>query len=381
MQQEAMHSNISTETAHPRGWRYVPPALGRDDEEFISSEGRFPSKGGRLHGPTVRCDTDPFAFYRVRFASRFSESGYYAVTFQDAAGRDLVDDLYGVVDASSAWQKHQVCFRGRELGRTLGVQFVSYGQIAVQHLSVERVGPAVVRRWADRLYATLPPLLPCTPMVTAQRMERTMQRLRDGGERPLRVVMLGDSIINDINNSNWDALVGRHYPRCRIQVIASVRGATGCWYYREDEHFDHYVRRRRPDLLIVGGISHRHDLDAIGEVIDKALDTIGCEVLLLSGPMGTDWRASDPNRPAATLPRATYTGDSFSGQLATLAKQAGIDFLDMNRWWNEYLGASGMPFHWFHRDPVHANDRGRQVLGRMLEWYFAPASMRSVESL
>jgi len=40
-------------------------------------------------------------------------------------------------------------------------------------------------------------------------------------------------------------------------------------------------------------------------------------------------------------------------------------------WW-QYILDSGMTYGWFMRDYVHANDRGFQSIGRMLEINYRP---------
>lgn len=351
-------------------WTFHPSAQSREETEVVASEGVYASKGGRLEGPAIPCAEDEFAFYRLRFQSRFTERGYYAVFFQDATGENQVDDIYGGVEPSTQWAEQEYCFRGREGGRTFRLQFISHGIVDVRDVEVERVTASEVRRWADRFYEDLPPLQYAPARERWEHLLRTMDRLRRGGV--LRVVMLGDSIINDTNNSNWDALIGRQYPHCRIQVITSVRGSTGCWYYQEPEALKTYVIDRRPDLLIIGGISHRQDLDAIRKVILGAKQATDCEVLLMSGPMGADWRPYDPANPDRALAPATYDGDPFNERLAVLADETDVAFLDMNTVWHQYLAASGKPWRWFHRDAVHANDRGKQILARILERFFTP---------
>jgi hypothetical protein len=40
-------------------------------------------------------------------------------------------------------------------------------------------------------------------------------------------------------------------------------------------------------------------------------------------------------------------------------------------WW-QFVQDSGADYGYFRRDNVHANDRGFQILGRILEKFFAP---------
>jgi hypothetical protein len=40
--------------------------------------------------------------------------------------------------------------------------------------------------------------------------------------------------------------------------------------------------------------------------------------------------------------------------------------------WETYIASSGYALDSFKRDVVHANDRGKQILGRLLQKFFAP---------
>ena len=55
-----------------------------------------------------------------------------------------------------------------------------------------------------------------------------------------------------------------------------------------------------------------------------------------------------------------------------MAAEEEVEFLDMTGPWGQYIKDSGLACGWFMRDVVHANERGFQVLGRILEKYFAP---------
>ena len=78
----------------------------------------------------------------------------------------------------------------------------------------------------QRIYSEMPPVRYTPPSDRWQYLPETKQLLT-GGER-LRVVMLGDSIVNDTSRSCWNLLLDQRYPKCRIIKITSVRGSTGC---------------------------------------------------------------------------------------------------------------------------------------------------------
>lgn len=49
-----------------------------------------------------------------------------------------------------------------------------------------------------------------------------------------------------------------------------------------------------------------------------------------------------------------------------------VEFVNMTGPWGQYLRESDKARGWFMRDPVHANERGFQIQGRILGQYFAP---------
>jgi hypothetical protein len=217
----------------------------------------------------------------------------------------------------------------------------------------------------DAVYRAMEPLQYAPPPDRWKFIPNTLARLRDGGT--LRIVMLGDSIVNDTGSSQYELLLERMYPKCRVVKIRSVRGSTGCWWYKEEGRVGEWVLKHEPDLLMIGGISQRDDTESIRTVIHQVRAARPqVEVLLLSPVFGTyDPRADkqwsyDPN------PKA----DNYRGRLARLAAEEKVELINMTGPWGEYIRRSEKARGWFMRDPVHANERGFQILGRILERYF-----------
>lgn len=353
------------------GWTFEPGAKDDSQPVYIPSEGYYSDKGAKWKSPKIAAVENEWQFYCLEFASKADELGYYAVFFYDQDGNEIVDDNYASYYKSDDFVANRVVFRGREHAKTFTVNFIGKGKFFVRDVKVYPVSDEFAAQWADDLYAKLPRLDYTPDPGRWKLIPKTIERLNTGG--PIRIVMLGDSIINDTNNSNFDALLKRLYPRTDIRMICSVRGSTGCWHYRIDEHFQSYVADRRPDFLIIGGISQRDDIDAIRDVIEKTRAQIGCEILLMSGPVGADWRKHDEANPDRPLSKIAYPGQYESEKkLAALAAELGVEYLDMKKPWNDYLGNSEKPYMYFHRDRVHAEDRGKQVLARILERYFEP---------
>ena len=219
----------------------------------------------------------------------------------------------------------------------------------------------------DALYATIAPVEFDPPADRWQHLPGTMKRLREGDG--LRIVMLGDSIVNDTASSQYELLLERIYPKCKVTKIRSVRGSTGCWWYKEENRVGPWVLDHKPDLLMIGGISQRDDVESIREVIGqvrKARPEV--EVLVMSGTFGSTDPRTDEGWSYAVDPE----GDGYRSRLMRMAAEEKVEFFDMRGPWGRYIRDSDKTRGWFMRDPVHANQRGFQILGHILEKYFAP---------
>jgi hypothetical protein len=227
--------------------------------------------------------------------------------------------------------------------------------------------PYYTKEQVEKAGGEIPPVRFEAPKDRWERLPRTAVLLGQGrGE--LRVVMLGDSIINDTSQSRWDDLVQGMYPRCRITKVTCVRGSTGCWWYKEPGRVKRYVLDHHPDLLIIGGISQRDDTESIRAVIRQVRAGSRCDILLLSGVFGY----VDPNDDMQWSFRIGPAATDYRAGLRQLAENEKAAFFDMTAYWGKYIRESGKELKWFKRDAVHANERGQQVIGRLLAGYLAP---------
>ena len=217
----------------------------------------------------------------------------------------------------------------------------------------------------DAIYAAMDPIKYQPPADRFANIPKTMSKLRDGGE--LRMVLLGDSIMGNTSGSSFELLMMRDYPKCKIIKIASLRSSTGCKYYREEHRVQDYVLKHNPDLLVIGGISNGGDAEAVRSVIQqvraKKPDT---EVLLLTPVFGA---MRDEHIKTFTREIDTTTSN-FRFNMQKVAAEEKCAFFDMTGPWWTYIQDSGKTYGWFMGDAVHANDRGCQIIGRLLELWF-----------
>jgi len=217
----------------------------------------------------------------------------------------------------------------------------------------------------DAIYAAMERIVYQPPAGRFANIPQTMRKLRDGGE--LRMVLLGDSIMGNTSGSLFDLLLMRDYPKCKIVKIASLRGSTGCTYYRQDNRVQDYVLKYKPDLLVIGGISNRGDAEAVRSVIQQVRarkpDT---EVLLLTPVFG----APHDEHIRTFTREIDTTSSNFRFAMQKVAAEEKCAFFDMTGPWWAYIQGSGKTYGWFQGDAVHANGRGCQIIGRLLETWF-----------
>jgi len=217
----------------------------------------------------------------------------------------------------------------------------------------------------DAIYAGMDPIVYQPAEERFANIPETMNKLRNGGE--LRMVLLGDSIMGNTSGSSFELLLMRQYPKCKITKIASLRSSTGCTYYQEENRVEEYVLRHNPDLLVIGGISNGGNAEAVRSVIKqvraKKPDT---EVLLLTPVFGS---ATDAHIKTFT-PEIDSNTDNFRFNMQKVAAEEKCAFFDMTGPWWTYIQKSGKTYGWFKGDAVHANERGGQIIGRLLESWF-----------
>jgi hypothetical protein len=191
-------------------------------------------------------------------------------------------------------------------------------------------------------------------------LSRTHTILTKGGE--LNLLAIGDSIVNDTMRSAWIEKLRQQYPKATINATVYVRGGGGCQHYKVNNRIDTYAIPRKPNLVLIGGIS-QHDIASIREVIHQLRKGLpDLEILLFTGTFGR----VDP-RDKKALSEAKHSGSGTYGkELSNLAKEEHCAYLDMTTPWAEYICSANVHPYEFYRDHVHANEFGEQILSKIM---------------
>ena len=419
------------------GWRFEASAT-KGGETFNPLEGWYPDKGGKLVSPRIVLPKAG-AYYRLSFTASAPVRSYEAVAFFDADDK-MVADNYDVVyvgevgDKSWSWREEvgekssrkensalqlktptptqpptptqtsnsnrysRVVF-AQEGVKTTEVFFQSTKGCTVLDVKFEQATVEEAAAWCDEVYSRLPPIV-VKPMGDAfLSAPKTLDALKTG--KPWRILLLGDSIVQDTFHSQFHALVKRAYPKSDVTWLVSVRGSTGCWFYRKPENFANYVAAYRPDCVIVGGVSNWYEAEeefpvmgneAIFEVGEK-IRAMGAELIVVSPALSVDTRLPKGAEAMAPVPVRAYdavaeaealglTGYAPSkpdaglsperfAELKSGCAKRGWGFIDAFTPCYRWLYESGLPYQFYSRDYFHSGELGKQIIGRVMLTHFS----------
>lgn len=314
---------------------------------------------------------EPGRYYRIELTSRSADGAMVASRYHDAGGNALVVDSYNLVRPSREAMTTRWYFQPPP-GAVTGEVAVAVGAgktFDAQRILVSAVEAEEVRAWMEAELKALPPMTFVPPANRWEALPETLARLQSG--RPLRVVMLGDSIINDTFNGMLELMLRKRWPAADLTLIPSVRGGTGVSYYQQEGRVKEYVLDHAPDLVVVGGVSHGYDLPAMRSVLQQIRAASGTEILVLSGAM-----APEDNLRKGLLVRLGLSGleaaarvRAFSHGLPAAAQEVGAGFFDMRRAWDAYVDESGMATPCYMRDETHGDMTGKLLLAALLSRY------------
>jgi hypothetical protein len=220
--------------------------------------------------------------------------------------------------------------------------------------------------YIDAVYKTMNPIRCEFPKDRWKYLPKTMEKLREG--KSLRMVLLGDSIMGDTGSSQFELLLERAYPKCKVERVMSLRSSTGCSYYKDENRVQSYVLDKNPELLMIGGISNGNNIEDVRSVIHQVRAKQNPEILLITPVFGSvndrhvkTWTYEIPEDP-----------ENYRYKMRQLAEEEKCGFIDLAAPLNQYILDSGCCRGWYMRDYVHANERGFQIIGRLLFEFFKP---------
>ena len=398
-------------TGDTEGWRFEA-SDAKCGERFNPLEGWYPDKGGKLISPRIAIPRSG-AYYKLSFTGFAPVRSYATVAFYDAAGNMIADNydvIYGsgeVGEKSSGSGKYEKFhsststqnFNSQRYERIVFAQegvkeveifFQSTKGCTVKDVKFEPASVEEAAAWCDGVYAKLPPLNFSVPGELVTLPPRTLDALKTG--KPWRILMLGDSIMQDTFHSQFHALVKRAYPKSDATWLVSVRGSTGCWYYCEPENFMRYVAAYKPDCVFIGGISGwihpempLNGGPAIESVAKRIGSELGAEVVVMTPSLAIDLRVPKGTEAGSAVTSMEFNHASLGDkawkydvaaaeELKTICAKNGWPLWDMFTPAYDWLFKTGLPSEFYSRDYVHSGELGKQIIGRIALAYFTAAN-------
>lgn len=190
----------------------------------------------------------------------------------------------------------------------------------------------------------------------SQLLPNTIEKLKQG--KPLKILLLGDSISNDLSNSFLDVLLEGEFPQSAIAVQFTGKESTS-WL-----KLQHQVQQRiiahQPDLVICEAISNdpKYLADPLSRIIDRTRKiNSNIEFLLVTTHL-QNWSENKED------------GLVYRNALLQVAKEKNIAVVDLMAFWKSYLAKNNWQVESLLRDSVHMNEFGRQLSARVIVNYF-----------
>jgi lysophospholipase L1-like esterase len=344
-------------------------AEGEPRARWRSGEGGF-VQARAAHWKTPPFAVEPGGYYRLTFRARGDPGGMWFTDFYDHGGTRIDADHVSGIEPSGEWKRQTYHFQARPHTPRADMRFRpgERGTIALSEVTITPSTAAATRAWMDRVYDTMTPLPAAPPedAVQSTALPPSVRRALRRGE-DLRVVVLGDSIANDVTNSHFDLLVERRHPETSMEVIPVVRSGTGCPYYAKKNRVRSRVLPFEPDLVLIGGISNagpQHDLEKSLDAVRRVIEQIRADgetavVLQTGAAAGFGVAHLDRHR------------RRYAKGLRRLAERDGVAFHNLRAAWDAYVDRLDGEDGSLKRDGVHMNHRGRQVAARATARFFA----------
>ena len=366
-----------------QGWHLTGSEAGKI--VYIPFEGYYESKGGRIEGPKFTFDKKEgeTAFYQLTYTAKSRSTGYWWCDFFDKNDQ-LLPDINSRLYLDNEWHTYTVQFPCDPRAVKGQLAFVASKGCTVKDVSLRRVSVETAAKWCDDFYKTLPQVKMDVPDDPFHYLPKTRKALQEG--RKLRVVLLGDSIVNDTYCGCFTALVMRDFPN--VEFIISVRGSTGVYYYHEAEHFEDYCAKYKPDLVMIGGISNHAstNYDVIQDNMEETIDrcrAIGAEVLVMTPPPSYEWRWSSQQTEwnenfscwayQKWLKNMQFWTPMWQAYQRKACANKQVALWDVTTGPANTISYSRKPLGWFKRDGAHNDDRGKQLIGQLLAAHFRKA--------
>ncbi len=348
------------------GWEALKPEkVSKQDGKNLNVTGS--SIGGGWLSPHF--PATPGALFHVQFRSRAEHKAYWGLNSFDATGEQIPGSVCSGTYASDDWvENHFVAFTPVHAnGKSRLIFWPIKGAYRIDDVRVTPCTKKEGLAYVDQLYKQLPPIQYEPPAKRWEGLPQTFAKLRAG--KPICIVVIGDSVANDLANSLFQLLVERDHKGTPVKLVNAVVGSAGAGYFLEGDRLKQHVVRFKPDLVIMTGISHGHKVEPVRQLAAAVGKACPADFLFATDqqvhPRYWDQRQ---DRPRQIPPKRTA---GFREGVRAAGAADGFAVFDLGGAWDEYILKSAKPVEWYRRDGHHNNDRGKQILARLTARYLS----------
>jgi len=314
-----------------------------------------------------RFSVAPLPYYRLELAAKAAAHSFVALRFYDKHNSLISADNYDRITAHKDFVSYENYFQPPAGAVAAELLFVAppHSVLHARNITIKKVSPKQTYKWITKKLTSLVALpLPQEPSVR-RCLPRTWRALRT--EQTLRVILLGDSIVNDLGNGLVGLQLGARFAGANIQIIPSVAACGNCTRYRQPSQFRAMVKEHNPDLVVIGGISHHYNVDAIRDVIKLIGTQTKAETLVITGAVQGEMSRREHLLASGLSATAVATKvREFAERMRQLPATDKVAFFDLQRCWEEWLTTAGYPTSFLLRDATHANHLGKFAMAHII---------------
>ncbi|MFO7871077.1 MAG: SGNH/GDSL hydrolase family protein [Kiritimatiellia bacterium] len=305
--------------------------------------------------------------YRLTFRSTAAGHGHWgAAWYEEKAEDELSGSVYSRVHTTRNWKSTETVVTPTRHTGYCRISFHPFrSEILVDDVTFTPVRREEAIRIMDRIYSDAPALEAKPPEDRWQYLPGARRRLENG--RELRLVVMGDSLANDLASSCFHLLVEKNWPGSKVALYKEVQGGGRPHHFLNRETLDNMLRECRPHLVMFGGVStSRRDIFRLRMIANYVRVQSETEFAAFTGTFLESRYWDDPDK------RIIKKRAAYRKELKEAGSRDGFAVFDTGGVWDSYLTACGKKPEYFQRDGIHANDRGKQVFGRIMTLFLSP---------
>gem|GEM_PF-7135117 len=306
------------------------------------------------------------------YAGKGSHHGIVHMRFYDDGGGPAPGSWFSRSIVDEEWQEISFTAMAPQWTRRARVAVIAHPGCSIE---VDTLSFALDRKATAEFDRSRPTILYRPQPERWGHLPRTMDALQEG--RAWRVVVLGDSIANDLYHSFFHRYVNAMYPGAKMQLIQSVHGSAGWDFFLkagddgDKDRVQSFVFKHEPDLLVIAGMSNR-DVEDLRELVRRVREGCDAEILAVTAAVCQAHYRDSLSPPAEGTVYPVTERSKLGGAMVEAGATDRFAVFDMGRTWDAFLWNETRPLEWYVRDTSHLNPRGMAVVGRIMAGFFQP---------